>query len=336
MRLSSGMVRREHILKSKRGRWINVGLRWTNSLRVAVTVFGCALLAGCCSPARRPANQSLLWPQDQGATIAGSDSGPTLRLDYDQGGASSIPIDVFMYFIPLISSEPVTVTRTPGNTQRAHVTSVARQFSEESFSVVCEFDFAGEGRLVNVFDHSESIRRQEWELKEGSSLKRRLDSISVEGAGSGILEVEGTITNHVPTVSEVRLRFDADGQSSPIGIGIHDIEYHAGEYRSANEMVARVNALAFRREPGRPKMYVTVASVNRKDGGSGLWQNLVGAVKGMAVNLVIKPIAVEADGHTAMLNLGLALAAAKPTFTFPKARNIIAAKARGPRILVRP
>lgn len=305
-------------------------ISWNNSLRGGAIILACALLAGGCGLGKRLTTQSLLRPQDQGATMAHSDSGPTLRLIYGQGETPGVPINEFMYFVPLISPEPVTINQTAGNTQRAHITSVARQFSEEDFSVVCKFEFSGEGRQENVFDHSKLIRRKERQLKEGNSLKRQLGSISVEGAGSGKLEVKGTIANGVPTVSEVRLRFNANGQPSPISIGIHDIQYQSGQYQRTNEMVARVNTLMFRREPGRPKMHVTVASLKQKNAGTGFWQNAVGAVKGMAVNLIIKPIDAEKVGHTAMLDFGLALAEENPTFTFPKAHNLMTAKTRVP------
>ena len=54
-------------------------------------------------------------------------------------------------------------------------------------------------------------------------------------------------------------------------------------------------------------MEVTVASVKNKGAGDGLWQNLTGSVKGLAVNLLIPPLTVEAVGHRAMLDFGRAL-----------------------------
>ncbi len=60
---------------------------------------------------------------------------------------------------------------------------------------------------------------------------RLLSTITVGGPGSGIVEVEGTISNNVETVSEVRLRFNAHGKTSPIAIEICDIRYQEGEFR---------------------------------------------------------------------------------------------------------
>jgi hypothetical protein len=53
-----------------------------------------------------------------------------------------------------------------------------------------------------------------------------------------------------------------------------DIRRVNGEVRPANEIVARVNTLTFRRQPGPPTMEVSVASVKHKDAGDGFWQNL--------------------------------------------------------------
>ncbi len=130
------------------------------------------------------------------------------------------------------------------------------------------------------------------------------------------------MAGHVPTVTEVRLRFNGRGRPSLVTIGLHDIRYLDGAIRLRNESVARVNTLIFRRKPGPPKMDITVASVKRKDAGSNFWQNLMGGLKGTTANLFLKPIAVEPVGNEAMLNFGLALASEAPAFTFPHARNL--------------
>ena len=69
-------------------------------------------------------------------------------------------------------------------------------------------------------------------------------------------------------------------------------------------------------------MEVTVASVKNKAAGEGLWQNLKGSVKGLAVNLLIDPLMIEAVGHRAMLDFGGALTSGATTFTFPRATNL--------------
>jgi hypothetical protein len=224
--------------------------------------------------------------------------------------------------VPLISLEPVSVVKSPGNTQRARMVSATRSFTVRSFQVTCEFEFVGEGNQQDILDHSEKVRRHERELREGGTLGHQLGSINVEGAGSVSVEVAGTMTDGVPTVTEVRLRFNGRGRPSPVNIGLYDIQYFDGSVRLRNESVARVNTLIFRRKSGPSKMDITVASVKRKDASNNFLQNLMGGLKGATVNLFIQPIAVDRAGSEAMLDFGLALALEKPAFTFPRAKNL--------------
>ncbi len=249
-------------------------------------------------------------------------TGPTIRLNYDGGQSPGNPMASFMYFVPLISPEPVSSTTSPGSTQAARVLSSKRKSAAHSFVVTCEFEFTGSGSQQSLFDLAPTIRRNEGQLRAGGSSGRQLSSITVNGPGSGTVVVEGTISNSVETVSEVRLRFNAHGKTSPVSIALCEIGYREGEFRRLNEIIARVNTLTFCRKPGPPKMEVTVASVKNKGAGNGLWQSLTGSLKGLAVNLLIDPLTVEAVGHGAMLDFGGAVASGAATFTFPLAPNL--------------
>jgi hypothetical protein len=130
------------------------------------------------------------------------------------------------------------------------------------------------------------------------------------------------MSNAAPVVTEVRLRFNDAGKSSPVTIGLHDFRWVDGAVRAENAVVARVNTLTFKRTPGRPKMEVSVASVKRADAGNGLWQQFVGGVTGLAANLFLKPITVDRTGHEAMLAFGRAVATGETQFTFPRAKNL--------------
>jgi hypothetical protein len=281
------------------------------------------LLIGCFTPASRLAGAPLFPLTDKReADPAPESAGPTLHLDYGHGESSGNSVAEFMYFVPLISLEPVSVVKSPGNTQWARMVSATRSFTARSFLVTCEFEFVGEGTQQDIFDHTDKVRRHEQELKKGGALDHQLGSINVEGAGSVSIEVEGTMTNHIPIVTEVRLRFNSRGRPSLVTIDLHDIRYLDGAIRRRNEKVARVNALTFRRQSGPTKMDITVASVKRADTGDTFWQNLVGGLKATTANLFLKPIAVDPAGNEAMLNFGLALASEAPSFTFPRARNL--------------
>jgi|SRR5579859_6065894 len=286
-------------------------------------MLGSLLLIGGFTPAQRLAGAPLFPPADKReANPAPESTGPTLYLNPDPGQSSGNPVSEFMYFVPLISLEPVSVVKSPGNTQHARMVSATRSFSAGSFLVTCEFEFTGEGTQQNIFDHTKKIHRHERELKEGGLLDHQLGSINVEGAGSFSVEVEGTMAGQVPTVTEVRLRFNGRGRSSLVTIDIHDIGYFDGAFRLRNESIARVNTLIFRRSPGLAKMDITVGSVKPKNAGDGLWQNLMGGLKATTVNLFLKPIIVDPVGNEAMLNFGLALESEASAFTFPRARNL--------------
>jgi hypothetical protein len=253
---------------------------------------------------------------------AAAPDGPTLLLGSGQNGASTNSMEAFMYFVPLISPEPLSIVTGPGSTQSARVTAATRRISGNSFAAVCEIDFLGTGWEKSVFDLTNEIHRHEQELKEGGSLPRQLKSIAVEGKGAATMEVEGTVNDGAWTVGEVRLRFNAHGQASPVTIEMCDIKYIDGDFRQVNEIVAKVTALTFRRQTRPPKMEVSVASIKGKSAGDGFWQNLKGRVEGEAVNLFLPPLPVEEAGNRAMLDFGLALISGSPSYTFPRARNL--------------
>jgi hypothetical protein len=256
------------------------------------------------------------------ASRAADTNGPTIQLRFGQEQAATNPVGDFMYFVPLISREPVSCLTSPGSTQSVRMISAKRRFTKHSFTVVCEVELTGDGWQRNVFDLAPGIQRLGRQQQKEGTLGRRLKSIEVQGAGAITVEVEGGISNEGAVVREVRLRFNARGHASPIWINLCEICRINGEVRPANETLARVNTLTFRRQPGPPTMEVSIASVKHKDAGDGFWQNLKGRLAGTAVNMFLDPFTVEATGHQAMLDFGQALVSGAPTFTFPRARNL--------------
>ena len=248
--------------------------------------------------------------------------GPTLQMDYGHGQPRENPAPRFMYFVPLISPEPIEVFTSAGNTQSARVTSSTVHRSGATFQATCEFEFGGTGSLRNVVDHTALIHRHLAKLMTGGVLPRQLGSIDVTGRGRGRVEIEGVITNGLRVVNQVRLNFSDHGKPTPVAITLQDICYRNGAVHFDNEMVAQVNTLVFRRTPGPPQMQITVASIKPKNAADSVWQNFMGGLKGMLVNQLLPPIAVDAAGHQAMLDFGLALANTDPTFTFPYAKRL--------------
>jgi hypothetical protein len=214
------------------------------------------------------------------------------------------------------------MTSAAGAAQSARLTTVTRHVSGNSFDAQCEIQFIGTGWEKVVFDLARMIRNHAEKLKDGGTLAHLLKSIAIDGGGAGTLEVEGTVSGGSWQVDEVRLRFNARGESSPATIELTDVKYVDGAAREVNGVIARVNTLTFRRQKGVPKMAVTVASVKNKDSADSFWQNLKGAIKGAAVNMFIEPLPVEEVGNNAMLDFGLAMINGSPTFTFPLAKNL--------------
>ncbi|MFM1768245.1 MAG: hypothetical protein RJA22_774 [Verrucomicrobiota bacterium] len=228
-----------------------------------------------------------------------------------------------MYFVPLTSPDPVRTEMSPANSQVARITSVNHRVDRGVFQVECPFEIAGSGYLKSIFDHGQKVEKEMSRLREGRRLERQLESITVQGAGQGTIEVDGVITNGQAQVTEVRLRFAQAGQPSPVSIGLTDFQLIDNAVVPVNEQVARINVLSFRATTNaRPRMSVTVDSVRPKDAGNSFLARLGGTMVGMAANLFLKPIAIDPAGHEAMLRFGAHLAAGRPSFTFPVARQL--------------
>lgn len=248
-------------------------------------------------------------------------NGPTLHLDYGQGLLAN-PIGQFMYFVPLVSPEPVFAFTSTNNRQCARVISSTCRISGGTFTAICEFEIAGKGYQRNVLDHTDLIRQHEKDLKAGGSLTRQLGSINVTGEGDGRVEIEGTVTNGVRSVNKFCIWFKGQGKPSPVTITLQDIAYHDGAVQIKDTLVARVNSLTFQRGPGTPKMEVVLASLKAAGARDNVWQNAWGDFRGMVANEFIPPLAIAGLGNEAMLNFGMALADKEPTFTFPHANNL--------------
>lgn len=255
------------------------------------------------------------------ANIKTHTSGPTLRLNSSGTEALTNRVSEFMYFVPLISKEPVSVVESPANSQYARMLSAKRAFTPQSFEVTCEFEFAGAGHLKNIFDHSAKIQRRAADLKKGVSLRYQLAAINIEGAGNVSVQITGTVSNEVPTVTEVQMRFNDRGRSSPVTIDLHDFYYADNQVRIRNENVARISTLIFHRQAGPAKMEISLTSLKPKAAGSSLWQSFKAGIKSATANMFIKPITIDPAGNDTMLNFGFALATAAPEFTFPLATN---------------
>jgi len=257
-------------------------------------------------------------------------TGPTLHFDYGNGQPIENPLNKFMYFVPLIWPAPISVTNNAGNTQRVRMVSSNCVTNGTTFHAVCEYDFVGDGFERNVFDHDDLIKQHEADFKAGKPLPPQLDFISVQGSGKGRVEIKGTLTKGVPKVTEVRMLFNCHGYASPVSIILDTMVYRNGSIQHENELVARVNQLAFYLKSGAPKMEVSLSTIRPADSSDSLWQDFVGRIKGMVANMLIPALPVSTDGYHAMMDFGSALAMAKSTFTFPFAPSLKNSPATAP------
>jgi hypothetical protein len=145
------------------------------------------------------------------ASRAMETNGPTILLCGGREEIATNPVTAFMYFVPLISPEPVSSSTSPGRTQSVRMISAKRRHSSRSFSATCEIELDGDGWQQSIFDLAPSIQRHERQLQGGGTLGRQLKSIDIHGAGAVTVEVEGAVSNGVEIVREVRMRFNAHG-----------------------------------------------------------------------------------------------------------------------------
>ncbi len=250
-------------------------------------------------------------------------SGPVLRLDYTGEETNGMAIADFLYFVPLISPEPVTVSESSTNTLRVQVVSIEQTQHSGRLSATVVFDVAGAGFQHYAIDQSENLRRKEGHLAEGKTVKGQLAYIRYEGPGRGRLEIDARSGEGGDVVTAVRLTSDLRGGGTPITVGLQDVRSVDGALHCENERVVHVTALGFSRDDTPPRMSVRVGSVRRPGTGSGFFRRVKGRIVGAMANMVINPIRIETIGNDAMLDFGQAIVERKPSFTFPAATNLM-------------
>jgi hypothetical protein len=290
-----------------------------------VTFICIFLLTSCVGSSSKP-NVSISVHSDESAAdgnnvVGDINYGPTILLSYSREGFKKNPIASFMYFVPLISPKLVDRETSSDNEQQVGIISYRRKVTLESFNVVCETEMSGKGFHKNTFDSAGLTETHTDELEKGESLINMLDYIKFEGEGFGLIEVKGTMTGSIPTVTEVDLHFNARGSKSPVTVSIYDIKPKDGQYNyenRSNQIVARVNSLIFKKTEKTPRMGIELASIRN----AAESEDFVSGLKGILANIFIRPPKVSELGNETMLNFGRILLEQKSSFTFPKAINI--------------
>jgi hypothetical protein len=248
-------------------------------------------------------------------------NGPTVTLSYTNQPAAKNLFASFMYFVPLVSKTLVDVETSADNRQMIGTVSYERKINPKSFYAVSEFEMTGSGFHKYIFDPQEVIAAHIGELKKGETLSHMIDYIKFDGAGFGRIEVKGTISDSVKTVTEVTLRFNARGQKSPVTIGLYNVKPVNGKYSYENrtgELVARVDTFVFKKSQGWPTLGIKLSSIDTASKPDGFFAGIKGAI----ANLFINPPKISKIGNDTMLCFGSSLLNEQPSFTFPRAENI--------------
>jgi len=288
--------------------------RYAGCVKTALALL--ALLSGCATSLPRPIpTDQKPRPIDQQTSTA--TSGPTLNL---QAGGSANSINELMYFVKLISPEPVQLSVDRQNTQRCRMLAIDRRRTSDAFHARCQFEILGTGTQQSLFDQGPAIRRNHERLQRGEQISLQLGFIKISGAGQGDILVEGEVSEGQQIVNRISLNFSARGAGIPVTIGINDISYIDGKPHAVNEQVIAVDSLDFHRQGEQPKMHVTLNSMKSAAAGDGLLSNLMGKVKGAVVNMLIPPVPILRQGNDAMLDFAQAIVDGKSSFTFPLAK----------------
>jgi hypothetical protein len=295
-------------------------LKKNRLIALCAIIFICIFLLTPCVGISSDSNGRI--SDHRGASVAQDSNGPTMIMSYSKEKFVKNPIASFAYFVPLIAQTLVDNISSVNNEQQLGIISHEILVDAKSFHVACEFEILGSGFHMNTFDSAGMMAAQTDEIKKGKTLANMLDYIKFDGNGFGMIEVKGTITGSTWIVTEVDIQFNARGHKSPVTIGLYDIKPNDGEYNyenRSNKVVARVNTLSFKKTTETvPRMGIKVASISDPRGSEGFFSGL----KAVIANFIIKPPKVTKLGNTTMLEFGYALLQKKPTFTFPKAKNI--------------
>jgi hypothetical protein len=217
--------------------------------------------------------------------------------------------------------DTIDVEVSADNKQKVATISYAKTISSKSFYVCCEFKMFGSGFHKYIFDPAEVIAKHAEQASPGETIKRMINYIQFNGEGFGRVEVKGTIAGSSRTVTEVNLYFNSQVSKSPVTIGLYDVKPKDGQYKyenRTNEVIARVNSFAFKKDGGEPFMEINFASIKS----SSNEENFISGLAGAIANFFINPPKVSKIGYDTMFRFGMALLNEQSSFTFPKAENI--------------
>jgi len=270
-----------------------------------------------------PLPQAMAMVVDGRTSAPRPEMGPTLSLSPWRQGAAGIPAREFLYFIPLISPEPVEYHASSTNSQQARLVSIERTpTSNGGFTLCCFFELVGSGFSEHDIDHGDIVRRSAERLRAGGRLSHVLGSIRLQGEGKAVLRAEGRFENGTPVVQTVAMAFSGADGTSPVHIELRALSGPPEAWVAQPEALAEVAVLRFVRTAAPARMEVTLAALHDPNARDTAVQRLKGLLKGVVANAFLPPVDIDATGNLAILDFAAALAAGAPTFTFPAATKL--------------
>jgi len=246
--------------------------------------------------------------------------GPTLQLGYAPN-AQGNAVESFMYFVPLVAPSKVTVFTDPNTSLSAQIVSHHLSRKKGVVSARCEFIVNGVGLYEALLDVQDMIAFNTAYTKAPNSMQNVLESIRIENAFRGRVDVLGKEVNGQLQVDEFHLRFDLGGKS-PVSATVYDVPCIDNTYSTSNIIRTqriRVNAMKFTVSPGKPPLMEVevgaISSIGKKD-------TLLSSLKAFLANWFLPEIPIPSLGGSTMADFGTALANKEEAFTFPLAQNL--------------
>lgn len=248
--------------------------------------------------------------------------GPVLYLDYARREQYDNKVEAFMYFVPLISPTGVQIEIDPKTKFSAGVINRAFQVTgKNTFKLICDFDVYGTGWYRVVYTSKEMIDFVRQRHPNEKHLTKLLDWIQVDGPCQGQIIVLGRKQQQDVIIEQMTISFVRGETKSPVKTCIYDLpcvnDHYDYAYRS-NVLIARVNALTFRRTETSPRMSVQIGSVVSENASEG-WFSAFSAI---LANFLLPAQPVSVIGNQTMLQFGKALYFGEPEFVFPEAQTI--------------
>lgn len=251
-----------------------------------------------------------------------SPTGPTLYLDYAPKTSFDNPVEAFMYFVPLTSLTGVRIEIDPATNFSAGVVNWNYEpLRGRQFRLTCDFDVYGQGLYRVVYDPKEMIDFVRSRHPKEKTLTKLLDWIQVDGPCRGQIMALGRSENGRIEIDQITVSFVRDDAKSPVKTCIYDLPPKNKQYDYAhrvNVLVARVNALTFRRSEDWPRMSVQVGSIVSENQAEG-W---ISSLSAFLANFLLPAQPVSAIGNQTMLDFGKTLCEKQSEFVFPAAATI--------------